>query len=119
MQLFAKYAVNQSKCEVQMIDGTIKIAIGGWEGLTIREIDHIDVLSAYRKGWIDLKDEEPKTPRVPAKEKVTLSDPTQGKTIEQVKAQVVRLGPKEESETPAAKVRKTSQKALEETVKKE
>lgn len=64
---YTKFAVNTAKpeAEVQLIDGQIKIAIGGWAGLTRNEIDHPDIIGSMRKGWIKVQDIEPKGEAAP------------------------------------------------------
>jgi len=75
MQIYAKYAVNKSGGEVQLIDGKVRIVVGGWEGLTRNELEHEDIVYAIRRDWIELVDEEPQTPRKPERKPLKLINP--------------------------------------------
>lgn len=67
MDLFAKYAVNKTDNEVQMIDNRLRVAPGGWQGVTEEELKHPDIVYALRKGWIELTAKEPSKPQAPAR----------------------------------------------------
>lgn len=85
--MFVKYAVNIDPiAEVQLIDGRIRIKIGGWEGLTAREIEHDDVVQAVRRNWIRLDDKEPTTAKAP----------------EQPKPHIINTDAKQGTQTPTA-----------------
>lgn len=72
MQLFIKYAINKSNGVVQIIDGRVRIPLGGWRGLTRIEAEHPDVVDALRRDWIDLVDHEPTLPENPPKKPIKL-----------------------------------------------
>lgn len=75
--MFVKYAVNitkEPKAEVQMIDGRVRVAIDGWEGITAREVDHDDIVHAVRKGWIKLEDAQPTVEKAPEQPKPYKAD---------------------------------------------
>ena len=77
--MFVKYAVNKSQSEVQMIDNRICIPVGGWQGITEDELKHPDILYAFRKDWISLEDNQPKSPAKPERKRVktvNASDPS-------------------------------------------
>lgn len=68
--MFAKFAVNKTEAEVQMIDNRLCIVVGGWRGITEEELKHPDIVYALRKDWIELLDKEPKKPESPPRRKV-------------------------------------------------
>lgn len=72
MQIFEKYAVNKSQGIVQIIDGRVRIPVGGWRGLTRIEVQHADVVDALRREWIELVDEQPKSPEEPPRKPIKL-----------------------------------------------
>jgi hypothetical protein len=92
--MFAKYAVNLSQAEVQMIDNQIKIPVGGWEGITKTELDHVDVIYAVRQKWIKLQDKEPTTDKSPPKQAVTTinADDPSFSGEKEPRAKVTKLG---------------------------
>lgn len=65
--MFAKYAVNKTDSEIQMLDNKLCIVVNGWMGVTEEELRHPDILYALRKDWISLEEKEPKKPSKPAK----------------------------------------------------
>lgn len=67
MDIFVKYAVNKSQGVVQIVDGRVRIPVGGWKGLTRIEVDHPDIVDALRRDWIDLVDQKPTSPEDPPK----------------------------------------------------
>ena len=67
MNIYKAYAVNKSDAEVQLIDGSVKIPIGGWRGLTAREVEHEDIIYALRREWIVVQVDKPTTLETPPK----------------------------------------------------
>lgn len=89
--MFTKYAINitaDPKAEVQLLDGRLKIAIDGWQGITEREEDHDDIVFAVRRKWIRLDEAEPKSSQAPVQPK-----PYQAEQTEAVQAPTIESTP--------------------------
>jgi hypothetical protein len=102
MQIYSKYAVNKSEGEVQLIDGKVRIPIGGWKGLTTRELEHEDIIYALRRDWIEIKDSEPTTPEAPERPALKVINPVKDADTH-VELSKVEVAPTKEKVAPKKK----------------
>jgi hypothetical protein len=105
MQLYSKYVVNKSTGEVQLIDGKVRIPLGGWRGLTTKELEHEDIVYALRRDWIELKDTQPTTPETPEKPALKMIDPAKDPYAHEEMAKVESV-PANTKEKPTTKPKK-------------
>lgn len=82
MNIYTKFAVNKSQGEVQLIEGKVKIPVGGWKGLTAKELEHEDIVYALRRDWIELVKDAPSGPETPEKLPLTFVSSKEGGSTE-------------------------------------
>ena len=54
-----KYVINRSAGNVSLKDGLILIPVGGYKQVAEVDLDHEDIGSAVRRGWIEVLDNHP------------------------------------------------------------
>lgn len=92
-----QFVINKTLATLLFKNGYISIPRGGFVSVPTEDTVTYEFTTAQDRGWIDISDRAPTSVDVPAVETVVIENPNKGMTAEELKAELAKDEPKQDT----------------------